>query len=46
MGVSKVIRLNEARYDRKRFIKEEISHSDLYFNDGSNPNNDIVRDFL
>lgn len=46
IGITKVIRLNEAKYDRKRFIKEGISHADLYFNDGSNPSDEILNEFL
>lgn len=46
MHVSKVIRLNEAKYDRKKFLQRGISHVDLYFVDGSNPSDDIVDDFL
>ncbi len=46
MNVKKVIRLNEAKYDRKRFIQLGISHSDLFFVDGSNPSEDIVNEFL
>lgn len=40
------MRLNEPRYDRKRFIQNGVSHTDLFFPDGSNPNDDIVEDFL
>ena len=46
MNVSKVVRLNESKYDRKRFINQGISHNDLFFIDGSNPSDEIVRDFL
>ena len=46
MNVKKVIRLNEAKYDRKRFISQGISHSDMFFPDGSNPSDEIVADFL
>jgi cell division cycle 14 len=38
--------LNEARYDRKRFIDQGISHTDLFFPDGSNPSDDILHEFL
>lgn len=46
MNVKKVIRLNEALYDRKRFISNGISHADLFFPDGSNPSDEIVSEFL
>ena len=36
-GVSHVIRLNEVKYDRQKFIKQGINHTDLYFIDGSTP---------
>jgi len=36
-GVGLVVRLNEAKYDRQKFIKAGIRHSDLYFIDGSTP---------
>ncbi len=45
-GVSHVIRLNEAKYDRQRFIKNGVRHSDLYFLDGSTPPDKIINDFL
>jgi len=46
INVKRVIRLNEAKYDRKRFIMNGISHTDLFFVDGSNPSEEIVSDFL
>jgi len=36
-NVTRVIRLNEAKYDKQRFIRNGIHHSDLYFIDGSTP---------
>jgi cell division cycle 14 len=45
-GVKRVIRLNEEKYDRQRFIRNGINHSDLYFLDGSTPPDNIVRQFL
>ena len=37
-GVSHVIRLNEpSKYDRQKFIKNGIRHTELYFIDGSTP---------
>jgi cell division cycle 14 len=45
-GIKRVIRLNEAKYDRKKFISQSIAHDDLFFVDGSNPPEDIVDDFL
>lgn len=36
-GVTHVVRLNEAKYERQKFIKAGINHSDLFFIDGSTP---------
>lgn len=37
-GVTHVIRLNEpTKYDRQKFIKNGIKHTELYFIDGSTP---------
>jgi len=36
--VTHVIRLNEPKYDKQKFIKAGIAHSDLFFVDGSTPN--------
>ena len=45
-NVTRVIRLNEAKYDRNKFLKAGIAHSDLYFLDGSTPPEHIVEEFL
>jgi cell division cycle 14 len=45
-NIKKIVRLNEAKYDRMRFINNGISHTDLFFVDGSNPPEDVVDDFL
>ena len=45
-GVTHVIRLNEPKYDRQKFIKHGIKHTDLYFLDGSTPPEKIVQEFL
>jgi len=36
-GVSHVVRLNEPKYDKQKFIKHGIKHTDLFFIDGSTP---------
>ena len=46
MNVTRVIRLNEPRYDRTRFLENGIAHNDLFFMDGSNPSDEIVDEFL
>jgi cell division cycle 14 len=45
-NVTRVIRLNEAKYDKNKFIRNGIDHSDLYFIDGSTPPDNIVHEFL
>ena len=37
LGVNKVIRLNDHKYDAKAFISNQIEHEDLIFVDGSVP---------
>lgn len=41
-----VVRLNDALYDRAIFTNAGIDHLDLYFEDGSNPTDQILRTFL
>lgn len=36
-NVTHVIRLNEPKYEKQKFIKAGISHTDLFFIDGSTP---------
>ena len=45
-GVELVIRLNNPLYNSSVFIKNGIKHLDLFFQDGSNPPNHIIDDFL
>ena len=45
-GVSRVIRLNEEKYDRKYFLENNIAHNDLFFIDGSTPPDNIVDQFF
>ncbi|WFC99722.1 hypothetical protein MYAM1_002467 [Malassezia yamatoensis] len=44
--VGLVVRLNNPLYDRKAFVSKGIAHKDLYFDDGSNPSDDIVHTFI
>lgn len=37
INVTKVVRLNEAKYDEKCFVQADIAHEDLFFVDGSVP---------
>lgn len=41
-GVTHVVRLNEAKYDRLKFTKAGIAHTDMFFIDGSTPSDAIV----
>ncbi|KAF6762821.1 phospho protein phosphatase [Ephemerocybe angulata] len=45
-NVKLVIRLNSQLYDRNTFIDRGIDHMELYFDDGTNPTDEIVRTFL
>lgn len=45
-GVTMVVRLNKKQYDKERFTKHGIKHMELYFTDGSCPEDTIVEDFL
>ena len=45
-NVTKVVRLNDERYERKRFIRLGVEHQDLFFVDGSTPSDDIVQEFI
>lgn len=44
--ISLVIRLNNPLYDKALFEDAGINHVDLYFDDGSNPSDEIVRSFI
>ena len=37
---------NASRYDRQTFLDLGIDHVDLYFDDGSNPSDEIVERFI
>ncbi|KAG8783811.1 cell division control protein 14 [Serendipita sp. 405] len=45
-GVQLVVRLNHALYDKQHFIDHGMDHLELYFDDGTNPTDDIVRKFI
>lgn len=45
-NVTAIIRLNKKMYDAKRFTETGFEHHDLFFVDGSTPNDAIVRKFL
>ncbi|PCH41175.1 phosphotyrosine protein [Wolfiporia cocos MD-104 SS10] len=45
-NVKLVVRLNNSLYDRQLFIERGIKHEELYFDDGTNPTDEIVRKFI
>lgn len=46
MNVERIIRLNKACYNKKRFTKFGFKFTDLYFLDGSTPSKEIVYKFI
>lgn len=45
-GIKLVVRLNSQLYDKQTFVERGIDHLELYFDDGTNPTDDIVRMFI
>ncbi len=45
-NVKLVVRLNTELYDKDTFIDRGIDHMELYFDDGTNPTDEIVRTFI
>ncbi|XP_051508644.1 dual specificity protein phosphatase CDC14C-like isoform X3 [Myxocyprinus asiaticus] len=45
-NITTIIRLNKKMYDAKRFTDMDFKHHDLFFVDGSTPNDVIVTKFL
>jgi cell division cycle 14 len=45
-NVKLVVRLNNPLYDRQVFLDRGIGHTELYFDDGTNPTDEIVRKFI
>jgi cell division cycle 14 len=45
-NVRLVVRLNTELYDRQTFLDAGIEHVDLYFDDGTNPTDEITRTFI
>ncbi|KAL4241349.1 protein-tyrosine phosphatase family protein [Abortiporus biennis] len=45
-NVKLVVRLNNPLYDRQVFLDRGINHTELYFDDGTNPTDEIVRQFI
>lgn len=44
--VGLVARLNDELYDRRHFLDVGIEHIEMFFDDGTNPPDDIVREFI
>jgi len=45
-NIKLVVRLNTELYDRQTFLDRGIDHMELYFDDGTNPTDEIVRTFI
>lgn len=45
-GVKLVVRLNNMLYDKQHFLDHGMRHEELYFDDGTNPTDEIVRKFI
>lgn len=45
-NVGTIIRLNNKLYDRKKFVDAGIEHIEMYYPDGSNPPENILKRFL
>lgn len=45
-GVKLVVRLNNPLYEKSVFTERGIDHLELYFDDGTNPADEIVRKFI
>ncbi|KAF8076047.1 tyrosine protein phosphatase [Lyophyllum atratum] len=45
-NIKVVVRLNTELYDRNTFLDRGIDHMELYFDDGTNPTDEIVRTFI
>ncbi|KAH9813578.1 protein-tyrosine phosphatase-like protein [Melampsora americana] len=46
VGVRLVVRLNKKLYDESRFLERGMAHKEMYFDDGTNPTMDMVREFI
>mmetsp|Transcript_1972 Transcript_1972/g.3875 ORF Transcript_1972/g.3875 Transcript_1972/m.3875 type:complete len:588 (-) Transcript_1972:328-2091(-) len=45
-NVTTVVRLNNKTYDHRKFTDYGVKHHDLYFEDGGNPSDGILKEFL
>jgi cell division cycle 14 len=46
LGVTAVVRFNKKQYDRRKFIDAGINHYDLFYEDGGNPSEEIMQQFI
>ena len=46
INITRVIRLNEEKYNKDHFVNNGIDHTELFFVDGSTPPDHIVKDFF
>lgn len=45
-GIKVIVRLNNSLYDKNTFLEKGFEHVELYFDDGTNPTDEIVRKFI
>ncbi|KAG8910546.1 cell division control protein 14, partial [Tulasnella sp. 408] len=45
-GIKVIVRLNNPLYDKNTFLERGLEHVELYFDDGTNPTDEIVRKFI
>ncbi|KIO30890.1 hypothetical protein M407DRAFT_221992 [Tulasnella calospora MUT 4182] len=45
-GIKVIVRLNNPLYDKNTFLEKGLEHVELYFDDGTNPTDEIVRKFI
>lgn len=41
-----MVRLNEPKYEKSKFERAGVTHTDLFFTDGSTPSDKVVSQFL
>ena len=46
LGVTAVVRFNKKQYDRRKFTDAGINHYDLFYEDGGNPSEEIMQQFI
>jgi cell division cycle 14 len=46
LDVTGIVRFNNKVYDRKKFLEAGFNHYDLYFSDGGNPTDAIIKRFM